>query len=285
MNFTKYHTLGNTYLVLEEAPHLTAEQIRLICHTHFGIGADGLLVNTTADSTEGFAVRIFNPNGTEAYSSGNGVQVFARYLWDSVAVTEEPFTIQTKTGRMTAQVNHNGRQVRVEMGQVQFDSPITTLSTPGREIIDEPIVVNGVPFQFTAATIGNPHCVIFVEDSSSDLAHTFGPYLASHELFPGRVNVQFVQQLDEHNLKLETWERGGGYTLSTGTGACVAAATAHRLGRCTSPVQVHMPGGKLTVQIQPNHTVHLFGNVQKICEGKLANSFLDLLGLPIPIFL
>jgi diaminopimelate epimerase len=163
MRFSKYHALGNDYLVLspdEVKGALTSAQIRLICDRHYGVGSDGILLGPLEAPDGDFGLRLFNPDGSEFEKSGNGLRIFCRYLWDRGQVHEQPFTIMTPGGKVIAQVHEGGRSVTVEMGQVSFDSRRIPVTGPQREVINETMMVGGEELQYCAATIGNPHCVV-----------------------------------------------------------------------------------------------------------------------------
>ncbi len=271
--FWKYHALGNDYLVLDPERlefALHPGVIQRLCHRHFGVGSDGILLGPLPAPGGEFGVRIFNPDGSEAEKSGNGLRIFARYLWDEGKVGEQPFQIQTLGGRVQAQVQQSGRQVQVAMGRVSFQSRLIPVTGADREVLQEPIEVQGREFTFSAATIGNPHCVIVVPEATPDLAQTYGPDLETHPFFPQRTNVQFVQVLSPERLRLEIWERGAGYTLASGSSSSAAAAVVHRLGLCASDVTVEMPGGELAIQIAPDFAITMTGPVTAVAQGTLA---------------
>lgn len=265
LQFFKYHGLGNDYLVIPDIVNLTPEQIRRICDRHQGVGSDGILLPQTA--VPPFPVRIFNPDGSEAEKSGNGLRIFARWLWDEKLVGGKPFKIELPAGAVTAQVLANGRVIQLEMGRVSFHSDDIPVTGPSREVLNESLTANGRDFIFSAATIGNPHCVIFTRQLSPELAMTYGPIIEQDGRFPRRTNVQFVQVMDRQNLWLEIWERGAGYTLASGSSSCAAAAVAHKLGNCENEVTVHMPGGQLIIVIESDYNVVLSGPVTRICHG------------------
>ena len=237
MKFFKYHALGNDYLVIdpEDWPSpLTPLQIKVICHRNFGVGSDGILLGPLPSDQARFALRVFNPDGSEAEKSGNGLRIFSRYLWDRQRVKHEEFDIQTPGGVVTARVLDGGKTVRVEMGQVSFQSDRIPVTGPPREVINEKIAVGGRTFTFCAATIGNPHCVIPLPEISAEMARQYGPLLEADDHFPKRTNVQFLKVLDRKNIQIEIWERGVGYTLDG------AYDLLHRLGySCLTPRPVH----------------------------------------------
>lgn len=271
----KYQALGNDYLVLHagDAALLDGARIRKICHRHFGVGSDGILVPSMAEGA-GFGLRILNPDGSEAEKSGNGLRIFAKYLWDQCSVAGEPFTVRTLGGLVRAHVREGGRTIFVEMGHASFDSERIPVTGPRRDVVNELLVVGGQEFCYTAVTVGNPHCVIPVEQLSPELAVRFGPQIETHANFPNRTNVQFARILQPHELQIEIWERGAGYTLASGSSSCAAAAACVRLGLCATPVTVSMPGGPLEITVDPEFNLTMLGPAEKIAEIELAKEFL-----------
>ena len=273
MKFLKYHALGNDYLVIDPkdcpAPP-TAPQIKVICHRNFGVGSDGILLGPLPADKARFALRVFNPDGSEAEKSGNGLRIFSRYLWDRQLVNDEEFAIQTPGGVVKSRVLDGGKTVRVEMGQVSFWSDKIPVAGPRREVINEKITVGGRTFSFCAATIGNPHCVIPLPEINAGLTKQYGPLLETHPNFPKRTNVQFLKVLDRKNIQIEIWERGAGYTLASGSSSSAAAAVARKLGLCDPSITVHMPGGKLAIEISSDFDILMTGPVTKVAEGIIA---------------
>ncbi len=273
MEFAKYQALANDYLVVEPTglgEVLSPEQIRRICDRHRGVGSDGLLVGPYQTPEADFGLRLFNPDGGEFEKSGNGLRIFARYLYDSSLVASDPFTIHTPGGVVTARVRASGRLVTVDMGQVSFGSRQIPVLGPPREVLDESMQVAGQVLRYSAATVGNPHCVVLRECVSAEEAQRLGPLIEHDARFPNRTNVQFVRVLDRDTLQLEIWERGAGYTLASGSSSCAAAAVAHRLGLCEPRVRVCMPGGTLQIEISRNWAVRMSGAVRKVCTGWIA---------------
>ncbi len=271
--FTKYHALGNDYLVIDPKnlpSPLTATQVRGICHRHYGIGSDGILLGPLPSKKAKFALRIFNPDGSEAEKSGNGLRIFSRYLWDRKLVGKDEFTLETPGGLVQATVMDRGKTVRVEMGRVSFWSDEIPVAGPRREVINEAIHLRGQQFNFCAATIGNPHCVLRLPKISADLAKQLGPLLETHLRFPNRINVQLMKVLDRKNIQIEIWERGAGYTLASGSSSSAAAAVAHRLGLCDREILVHMPGGVIAIEIGGDFAIRMTGPVTKVSDGVIA---------------
>jgi len=273
ITFHKYHALGNDYVVLDprdQAIDLTPERIKIICHRHYGIGSDGILLGPLPSQKAPYSIRIFNPDGSEAEKSGNGLRIFCRYLWDRTLIDKQPFGIETKGGLVQCRVLDDGKQVQVEMGKVSFWSPDIPIAGEHREVLRESIIIGEATFLYNGVTIGNPHCVIQVEDLTPELAKSYGPLLEVHPLFPNRTNVQFLKVQDRNNIRIEIWERGAGYTLASGSSSSAAAAVAKKLGFCDSPITVHMPGGQLHIAIDEDFAVTMTGPVTRIAEGRLS---------------
>ena len=229
-----------------------------------------------------FALRLFNPDGSEFEKSGNGLRIFARYLWDRGLPARPDFDILTPGGVVTAHVlDAEGAQIAMDMGRLSFLSADIGIPGPAREVVGEEVIVSGLPLRIVGATIGNPHCVVFLDAQTpevqaelgglnSALAHRLGPGLEHLPLYPQRTNVQFAQAVDRHTLRIEIWERGAEYTLASGTSSCAAAGAAIRTGRCASPVTVQMPGGEMRVEVAPDWSVRLTGTVAFVCSGEVA---------------
>ena len=271
--FTKYHALGNDYIVIDPkqltAP-LTTEQVKLICHRNFGVGSDGILLGPLPSASARCALKIYNPDGSIAEKSGNGVRIFSRYLWDTKFVGNEEFALQTDGGIVRSTVFDGGKMVRVEMGKVSFDSEKIPVTGLPREVINETISVGGCEVTFCAATIGNPHCVVPLKEISAKLAHEFGALLEVHPNFPRKTNVQFLKVLDRANIAIEIWERGAGYTLASGSSSSASAAVAHKLGLVDKNVTVQCPGGLIEIEIRDGFDILMTGSVTRVAEGAMA---------------
>ena len=268
--FSKYHALGNDYIVINPkdlpAP-LTTELVKTICHRNYGVGSDGILLGPLPSKKALFGLRIFNPDGSEAENSGNGLRIFSRYLFDKKLVGKDEFAIETPGVVVKATVMVRGKIVRVEMGKVSFWSDEIPVEGPRREVINEAIHLRGQKFSFCAATVGNPHCVLPLPKISADLARQIGPLLETHARFPKRINVQLMKVLDRANIQIEIWERGAGYTLASGSSSSAAASVAHKLGLCDRSITVHMPGGKIQIKIGEDFMIVMTGPVTKVAEG------------------
>ena len=278
MKYTKYHGLGNDYLVMHPTD-LGAEpdvsRVRRICDRNFGIGSDGILIGPLIGRNSRFRLRILNPDGSEAEKSGNGLRIFSRYLWDHGLVDEQPFSIETLGGMVVCQVHHGGQAVTVEMGDVSFLSTKIPLAGAEREVLREHMQIEGRNFEYCAATVGNPHCVILCEAISPELARKYGPLIETEARFPNRTNVQFMQIIDRGNIRIEIWERGAGYTLSSGSSSTASAAVARRLGLCDPDITVHMPGGRLSICLSKTFAASMTGPVTRVGEGTIDMEMFD----------
>jgi len=269
MNFEKYHALGNDYLVLdpeERTDCLSEKEIIRICHRNFGLGSDGILFGPLPCDEADFGLRILNPDGSEAEKSGNGLRIFARYLRDQGKVGKESFTVHTLGGIVTCEVSEDASSISVEMGQVSFRSDVIPVNLKGeaREVLDEAIEVAGHSLQYYAATIGNPHCVIPMEEVSESFVREIGPDLETHPIFPNRTNLQLLQVLDRNNIRIEIWERGAGYTLASGSSGSAAGAVARKIGACDNEITVHMPGGQIELRIDEDFNVTMKGPATRV---------------------
>ena len=217
MKFYKYHALGNDYLVLDpkDCPDiLDDDAIIRICHRNFGLGSDGILYGPLPTEGADCALKIFNPDGSEAEKSGNGLRIFARYLHDHKLIKSNPFKVITLGGEVTIDIEDPASAITVDMGSVRFAD-------------DAQLKINDTDYLCHIADIGNPHCVIPLDSISPELIHKEGPAFETHPHFPNRTNVQFLKILDRNNIQIEIWERGAGYTLASGSSSSAAAAVAH----------------------------------------------------------
>jgi len=275
MRFHKYHALGNDYIVLDPrdfpawSPAPTVEQIRVVCHRNFGVGSDGILWGPLPSQQSEFGLRIFNPDGSEAEKSGNGLRIFSRFLWDQQLVKHPNFSVETPGGHVQVAIKDGGQLLTIAMGSVSFDSAKIPVPGAPREVLNEKITILDREFTYNAATIGNPHCVIPLPEISPELAHKYGPHLETHPNFPRKTNVQFLRVLDRANIQIEIWERGAGYTLASGSSSSASAAVAHRLGLVDRSVTVHMPGGQIGIEIGDNFSISMTGTVNKVAEGTM----------------
>jgi diaminopimelate epimerase len=275
LRFFKFHALGNDYLVLEPGPHaITPTLVRRVCDRRRGLGADGVLLEAPGHGAD-VGLRVMNPDGGEAETSGNGLRVFARYLHDAGWVGEEPFRVRTRAGVVQCAVLGGGERVRVDMGVASFDARRVPVAGHRGDVVDEPLGP-GYPedWRFTAVSVGNPHAVVHVDAPSASLARRWGPEIERDPRFPQRTNVQFVRVASPDRLEVVVWERGAGLTESSGSSACAAAAASRRLRRCDADVVVAMRGGELRVRVDDTFAVRQEGPVVAVAEGALAPGLL-----------
>ena len=259
MNFYKYHALGNDYLVFDpkDCPdNLSTAKIQRICHRNFGLGSDGILYGPLPSDSADFCLKIYNPDGSEAEKSGNGLRIFARYLHDSQSVKKNPFTIETLGGVVTVDIADPENAITVDMGTVQF-------------ALSQSLSINGENYTCHIADIGNPHCVIPLDEITEERAYRDGPLLENHVHFPNRTNVQFLKVIDRSTIQIEIWERGAGYTLASGSSSSAAAAVAHKLGLCDEAITVQMPGGTLQIEIGDGYAIRMTGATTRVGQFKL----------------
>lgn len=314
MKLVKWQGLGNDYLIIEEASlprKLDPATIGLLCDRHLGVGSDGILLNCPPTGAVPGAVarmRIFNPDGGEPEMCGNGIRMFARYLAATGQVREAEFTVETLAGAIKPRLLGDGT-VRVDMGMARFRSanisPDVTGEDglPGGEVVARPLTVGGWDYRFTFVDVGNPHCVILVDDPATFDVAGVGTLIERHPYFPQRVNVEFIKIEPDGSVRMRVWERGVGETQACGTGATAVGAACVRLGLATSPVLVHLLGGDLTIEATEaapaaggdapgggapgggtSGGYHMFmtGPAEEVFTCSLSNEFMRRLGWPAP---
>ena len=275
VKFYKYHGLGNDYIVIdprETKIRLDEPTIKLICDRNFGVGSDGILYGPEIKDNY-FELRIFNPDGSEAEKSGNGLRIFSRYLWDMGLVKTNPFTIRTIGGDVQSEIRNNGDMVKIEMGKVSFIASEIPLNGEPGEVLNRNFAIKGRTFRYCAANIGNPHCVVLCDEISPELAKEYGPYIETNPMFPNRTNVQFLKIIDKNHIQIEIWERGAGYTLASGSSSTASAAVAYKLGLCGNSITVKMQGGDLSLEFTNDFRATMIGPVIAVFEGIIKEDF------------
>ena len=268
----KYHGLGNDYLIYDPAKNdlfLNEERVKLICDRNFGVGADGILEGPLVQE-DGVHVKIWNPDGSLAEISGNGVRIFAKYMKDAGYTEKKQVSIQTGGGEVSVQfLNETGGRLTVSMGELTFWSDEIPVAGDRREVINETMVFNEIPYKASCVSIGNPHCVLFLKEISKKIVTRIGRYSEIAECFPERINTTIMNVIDRTHIQIETYERGAGYTLASGTSCCAAAGVAYRLGLVDPKTYVQMPGGMMEIEIKDNGTVLMTGEVRYVARMKL----------------
>ncbi len=261
--------------------------MRLICDRHEGVGSDGILAlcepPTETATGLGAAVRIFNPDGSEAEKSGNGVRIFAKYCFDhGYADATAPLKIHTLGGPVEARLLRREAHrsvLRVSMGRVSFrmsDLPMVEVggAASDGEWVQKKLQVGDQEFTATCLSVGNPHAVIFDAPFAEKTAHAIGPLVENHAQFPRRINMQLVDVVDRRTVRALIWERGAGYTRSSGSSACAVAAACARAGLVDREVQVVMPGGTLAVSVSEAWDLEQIGHAEEICAATLSADLL-----------
>jgi diaminopimelate epimerase len=274
LKFTKMHGLGNDFVVIDGInqplpsvglPFAKADLQRL-ADRHFGIGFDQLLI-VQPDANADFRYRIFNSDGSEVSQCGNGARCFARFVHDHGLTAKRDIRVLTAAGPLLLLLQDDG-QVTVDMGAPRWapaEIPLAMVSEADRYALD----VDGESHQVAAVGLGNPHCVLLVDDVDTAPVATLGPKLESHPLFPERVNAGFMQVVSRNHIRLRVFERGAGETLACGSGACAAVVCGQRLGLLDNPVRVDLPGGSLHISYDGTGGIRMTGPAETVYDGQI----------------
>ena len=287
-SFVKSHGLGNDYIVLDSAEidfDLGKSAIELICHRNYGIGSDGILLLVPPVRGD-FGLRILNPDGSEAEKSGNGLRIFAKYLYERKNASSRTFSIDTPGGLVTAEVEEKDGKVHhvtVEMGTATFRADEIPVDIEEKEAVARRLALGAAEFDFTAVSVGNPHCIIFFEELREDLIRKLGPQIENHPVFPNRTNVQFARVISRDSVRILIWERGAGYTLASGSSSCAVAAACVKSGLTDRKLRVLMPGGHLDITVDEGWAITMRGEVEEVFSGMLSDDLLYKLRNPSSI--
>jgi diaminopimelate epimerase len=275
MRFTKMHGAGNDYVyvdcfrqpVPDDPPGLS----RRISDRHFGIGSDGLILICPSDKADA-RMRMFNADGSEAEMCGNGIRCVAKFLYDHGIAQKQVLTVETARGVLTLNLEVHGgavQQVRVDMGEPIFEAARIPTTLPGNPPIEVPLTLGERTFGVTCVSMGNPHCITFVDALNDALVHGIGPRIENHPAFPRRTNAEFVQVRGPQEVTVRVWERGSGETLACGTGACAVAVAAVLTGRTQRRLLAHLPGGDLRLNwSETDNHVYLTGPAVEVFSGE-----------------
>jgi diaminopimelate epimerase len=284
--FVRSHGLGNDYLVVDGERlgfALDPERVRQICDRHTGVGSDGILERVPAPAGFDAAVRIFNPDGSEAEKSGNGTRIYAKFCIDHGYVTGSRLRMHTIGGPVSAEIIERPADrtvLRMSMGRASFRCADLPMDGRGRdEWVAEPLTVGDRALTATCVSVGNPHVVVMAPDADEAFARHYGPLIENHAQFPRRTNVQFIAPVDRRSVRALIWERGAGWTLASGTSSCAVAAACVRLGLTDRRVQVLMAGGTLEVVVGDDWELEQIGFAQEIARGTLSHDLLRALGV------
>ncbi|WP_163715984.1 diaminopimelate epimerase [Mangrovibacterium lignilyticum] len=279
--FVKSHGLGNDYIVMDSHKtdfEFTVKNIQLICDVHYGIGSDGILVLVDSDKAD-FGLRILNPDGSEAEKSGNGLRIFAKFLFDYGYTTQASFSIDTLGGVVQAEViqqeKEKARMIKVDMGAAIFESAKVPVKSDLPECLDDTLDLDGISYQINCVSVGNPHCVVIKDELSVDEIMQYGSQIENNPKFPNRINVQFAKVISPDLVEILIWERGAGWTLASGSSSSAVAAIMVKKGLTNRKLTLKMPGGELKLQIDEDWQIHMTGEVREICSGILSAELLD----------
>ncbi len=274
--FVKSHGLGNEYIVFDQAAidfELTALRTIQLCNIHVGIGSDGILLKVPTVKAD-FGLRILNPDGSEAEKSGNGLRIFAKYLFDYGFTAKRQFSIDTLGGVVTAHilelVDNKAFMIRVDIGRANFKSIEIPVNHTNPECFDEPVDIDGTPYHVHCVSVGNPHCVVLRDELDETEIRRVGPLLENHPMFPNRINVQFVKVVSRKSVDALIWERGAGFTQASGSSSSAIAAVLVKKGLTDREISVNMPGGTLQIEVDEAWNICLTGEVREIAGGILS---------------
>ena len=275
-SFTKWQGCGNDFVLVNGfSERLDEEDLgalaQKICDRHYGIGADGLILVLPSKAAD-FRMRILNADGSEAEMCGNGIRCFAGVVHDEGLSDEEEFTVETGAGILVPRLQlADGKLqgVRVDMGEPTLAGDrIPVLGFGAAHVVEQPIEAGGEKLSMTCVSMGNPHCVIFVEDAEAVPIERIGPLLERHEAFPKKTNVEFAAVLDASHIRMRVWERGAAVTLACGTGSCATLVAAALTGRTERAAEVQLDGGRLQIEWAEDNHVYMTGPAEKVFAGR-----------------
>ncbi|MGD1919147.1 MAG: diaminopimelate epimerase [Pleurocapsa sp.] len=276
IEFSKYQGLGNDFILIDTRhsadPIITPEQAVQMCDRHFGIGADGVIFVLPGQEDTEYTMRIYNSDGSEPEMCGNGIRCFAKFIADLSGNTEvnKSYRIHTLAGVIIPKLESNG-EVTVDMGEPQLTAAQipTTLTSGEDKVVAQPLEIDGKTWSVTAVSMGNPHCITFVENSDHIELEKIGPLFEHHSVFPQRTNTEFIQVVKADYLKMRVWERGAGITLACGTGACATVVAGVLNDKCDRSCTVELPGGCLQITwSDKNNHVYMTGPATEVFKGK-----------------
>ncbi|MGI6065122.1 MAG: diaminopimelate epimerase [Bacillota bacterium] len=274
MKFIKMHGLGNDFVIVNGFQQVIPEDLSIlaqkICHRQFGVGADGLVVVLPSDSAD-LRMRIFNADGTEPEMCGNAIRCVAKFAYTHGLIKGKDATVETLAGIIGPEVIFRDGSIsgiRVDMGEPRLEPADIPVISKNKQFVSEQLIMEGEKLYITAVSMGNPHCLLFVEDIFHAPVKTLGPKLETHNLFPLKTNVEFIQVLNENEVKMRVWERGVGETLACGTGACATVVACVLNGKTRREIIVHLTGGDLHLEWANNNHVFMTGPAEEVFEGR-----------------
>ena len=275
MKFTKMEGLGNDYVYVNcfrEMVDNPSEVAKKVSDRHFGIGSDGLILIRPSEVAD-FRMDMYNADGSQAEMCGNGIRCVAKYVYDYGLTDKTSISIETLAGIKYLDLQVTDGKVSlitVNMGSPELVPDKIPVISDSKRVVDEPIEVDGTTYKMTCVSMGNPHCIVFVEDTASFPLETVGPLFENHERFPKRVNTEFIQLLDRKTVNMRVWERGSGETLACGTGACASAVACILNGLTENEITLHLLGGDLIVRWdQEENFVYMTGPARVVFDGEI----------------
>ncbi len=275
MKFTKMHGIGNDYVYvncLEEDVRFPQRAAKFVSDRHFGIGSDGLILIKPSQAAD-FQMEMYNADGSLGMMCGNGIRCVGKYVYDYGLTDRTSVSVETPAGIKYLDLEvADGKvcRVRVNMGQPELAAEKIPVRYEKERVVNEPIMVNGATYKMTCISMGNPHCVVYMDDVDGLEIEKIGPAFESHACFPSRVNTEFVKIIDRHTAQMRVWERGSGETLACGTGACAVAVASVLNGYTDASVTVRLRGGDLDIEWnQAENTVYMTGGATTVFEGEI----------------
>ncbi|MCI6232950.1 MAG: diaminopimelate epimerase [Selenomonas sp.] len=276
MKFTKWQGCGNDFLLIDCREKELADYgafAKKSCDRHFGVGGDGVLVVLNSDKAD-FRMRIFNTDGSEAEMCGNGIRCFARYLYDNHIADKKKFTVETGAGILVPEIVEKDGVVTgvcVDMGEPVLEADKIPMAGYGSQrVVNEPVEVAGRKWNITGVSMGNPHCVVFVDDIKKTPIEEVGPVFEVQERYPKKTNTEFVQVLDRQHMRMRVWERGAAITLACGTGACATLTAAVLNGKTDRRAEITLDGGKLNIEwSEKDNHIYMTGPAVQVFAGEV----------------
>ena len=275
LSFVKYHGLGNDFILVDNRhssePIVTPEQAEKLCDRHFGIGADGVIFALPGQNGTDYTMRIYNSDGSEPEMCGNGIRCMARFLGDLEGATaKSSYTVHTLAGLITPKLESNG-QITVDMGHPRLTPAQipTTLVGGGDTVVAQSLDVGGQAWSVTCVSMGNPHCMTFVDNVATIDLEKIGPLFEHHVVFPQRTNTEFVEVVRRDYLKMRVWERGAGITLACGTGACATLVAAVLNDKADRICTIELPGGPLKIEWASDDRIFMTGPAEQVFAGQV----------------
>ena len=279
MKFTKMHGIGNDYIYfncLEKEIENPEELSIKLSDRHFGVGGDGIVLILPSDKAD-FRMRMFNADGSEGKMCGNATRCIGKYVYEKGITDKKEITLETLSGIKTLKLSVNEENkvesVEVNMGEAILKASEIPVKFDKEKVINERIKITDSEYNITCVSMGNPHCVVYMDEIDDLDLEKLGPKFENDSIFPERVNTEFIKVIDENTLKMRVWERGSGETWACGTGACAAVVSSVLNGYCKydTPIKIKLLGGELSIKFMKNGLVYMSGPAEFVFEGSIEN--------------